>query len=220
MIARFKFAWALVALTLISGILAFLTVDPNTRVPIHWNIHGEVDDWAGPAFAFFLLPGVQVLLMLIFSALPFLEPRKDNLGKSQKAVHAILFGTAAVLAVAQSAVIAGAFGYEPLGPKTIIAAIGILIAVAGNYMSKLRSNFFIGIRTPWTLSSDTVWKHTHRLAAKLFILAGTLIFIGSFFVEVPYLSALLLGTILPISIIIVVYSWHLWRQEKDQTHNR
>ncbi|WP_286830668.1 MULTISPECIES: SdpI family protein [Kordiimonas] len=213
-LVKFKFAWALVALTLSSGVIAFLLTEPETQVPVHWNIYGEVDNWAEPAFAFFLLPGIQVLIMLIFAALPLLEPRKDNITKSRKAIHAIILGTVGVMTVAQSAIVAGAFGYDPIGPNSVIAAVGVLIAVMGNYMSKLKSNFFIGVRTPWTLSSDTVWRKTHRRAAKLFIVAGGLIFLGSFFVPGPYLAALLLGTILPITFYVIFYSWRLWQHEK------
>nr|WP_197421334.1 SdpI family protein [Kordiimonas lipolytica] len=211
--AKFRFAWALFALTLASGIVAFFMVAPDALIPVHWNAHGEVDDWASPIFGLFLIPGFQLLMLLIFAALPILEPRKENIGKSQKAVHAVVFGTVGVLAVAQTAIITGTFGYEPLGPKTIIAAVGILLAIIGNYMGKLQSNFFIGIRTPWTLSSDTVWKKTHRLGGKLFILAGALVVMGSFLIEAPYLVGLVLGVILPITLYIIFYSWRLWRQE-------
>ncbi|NVJ69665.1 MAG: SdpI family protein [Alphaproteobacteria bacterium] len=215
MMAKLKFAWALFALTTIAGLIAYQMVEPGAQIPIHWNIKGEADDWASPLFAFFMLPGVQLISLLLMSALPVLEPRKDNIGKSTKAVQAIVFGTLAVLAAAQSAIIAAGFGYEPMGPKTIIAAVGILFVVIGNYMTKLKSNFFIGIRTPWTLSSDTVWKKTHRLGAKLFMASGAVIFIGSFLIEAPYLAGLVLGTVLPVTLFIIFYSWHIWRQEKS-----
>ncbi|NVJ97421.1 MAG: SdpI family protein [Alphaproteobacteria bacterium] len=217
MFKKFKWAWGLLLLTLITGVMTLLQFGADAQIPTHWNAMGEVDGWSSPTFAFLLMPGVQFLMILIFALLPKLEPRQENISKSSKAIQAIVVGTVGLMAVVQAAIIAGAYGHEPMGPKTIIAGVGIMLSVIGNYMTKLRSNFFIGIRTPWTLSSDTVWKKTHRLGARLFVIAGAIIFAGSFFVETAYLSGLLLAVILPTTAYIVYYSWRIWQEEQAET---
>ena len=98
-------------------------------------------------------------------------------------------------------------------------AVGTLFIIVGNYLGKTRSNFFIGIRTPWTLSSDSVWQKTHRLAGKLFMLSGLIIVVSSWFIANSNLGTLVIFTVLPAALIPCIYSWWLWRSEQNNKPN-
>jgi len=213
---NFKYAWYLAALTTFAGIIATLLVDPGTVVSIHWNSAGAADGFAPAHIAFFIIPLAQVITLLVFSALKYLEPRQENLEASIKAVKAMAIGVTGILVLAQSMIIGSAFGIPIVGPKVTIGGIGLLIAVMGNYFGKLKSSFFIGIRTPWTLSSETVWRKTHRLGGRLFMLAGIILLVATPFVHMETLTLLIMFTVVPATVISIVYSYILWRQERNQ----
>jgi len=217
MFEKLKYSWALAGLTAIAGVAALFVVGPDAIVTVHWNSVGEADDTGAAYIAFFIIPAVQAFVLLMFSALRFLEPRQANLEASMKAVKAMALGITGILALVQALIIGSAFGLTLMGPKMLIAGMGLMFAVMGNYFGKLKSSFFIGIRTPWTLSSDTVWRKTHRLGGKLFMLAGVVMFVAAPFFHIETLSTLILLTILPAALIPVVCSYIWWRQEKTVT---
>jgi len=210
----FKYSWYLVLLTLLSGMAANFFVDPGTAVTIHWDSVGSADDTATAHIAFFLIPGAQIFVLFVFSMLKHLEPRKENLEASLKAIKAMAIGVTGILVLAQATIIASAFGLTVVGPKVTIAGIGLLLAVMGNYFGKLKSSFFIGIRTPWTLSSENVWRKTHRLGGRLFMFAGVSLVAVAPFVHIETLAMVVLFTVMPATLISVVYSYALWRQEQ------
>lgn len=214
MFRTFKYGWYLTAFTALAGIIAVSVIDPATAVIVHWNSAGVADSTAPAYAAFFLIPASQVFVLLIFSALKYLEPRQENLKASIKAVKAMVLGVTAILILAQATIIASAFGMPIPGPKLTIAGVGLLVALIGNYFGKLKSSFFIGIRTPWTLSSEAVWQKTHRLGGRLFVLSGVLVVIAAPFVPIDALTLLILGTVLPAALISVIYSYLLWRKEQ------
>jgi len=209
-----KWSWVIAALTIAASLASLLYIDSNADIPIHWNIAGEVDGTAKPLIGILTIPGVQITIIVIFSALKILEPRQKNLASSAKALTAVVLAFTGFLMLVQAQIIDEALQTGFLGLNIIFIGVGLLLVVMGNYFSKLRSSFFIGIRTPWTLSSETVWQKTHRLGGKLFILAGLFLIGGSWIMESDQISTLLLVTILPASLIPVAYSWYLWQQEK------
>ena len=93
--------------------------------------------------------------------------------------------------------------------EMIFAGIGLLFIVMGNYLGKVRKNFFLGIRTPWTLASDEVWNRTHRLGGRIFVLIGFFMFLNAFF---RFPESWLVGSIVVVALIPVVYSYILYRK--------
>ena len=216
MVKQLKWSWAIWILTIIAGLAAISFADPSAQVPVHWNAAGEVDGTANPVRAFLFAPGFQLLILGIFSFITKLEPRKENLENSQKAVKAIVLSVILLLAAIQLLMIAQLFSPGLIGPNVIYSGIGLSLAVMGNYFGKLRSSFFIGIRTPWTLSSDTVWKKTHRLGGKLMVTGGLLLFVASLVLPTPYMVFAVFGLIIPSALVPAVYSWVLWRNEQEK----
>lgn len=160
------------------------------------------------------IPVIQSLTLLLFGTLKYIEPRYTNLEKSSKALNAIVLVIAAFLSLLQVMMVAQALGYHLARLNIIFAGIGLMFMVMGNYFGKLRSSFFIGIRTPWTLSSETVWTKTHRLGGKLFILAGGILLLASLLQQEIQLATTMLFVVVPAALIPTAYSWFVWRTEQ------
>ena len=214
MMYKLKSAWLIVGLMFIAAIAAYTQIDPSLSVPIHWNINGEVDQVASPLLAFFLIPTVSLLIVFIISKLHTFEPRTENIKQSGKAIHAIIICATILLAFVHTTIISSAFGRENINVNIVLACIGALIAVIGNYLPKIQSNFFAGIRTPWTLASDEVWRKTHRIGSIGLTLAGLLIFGMALALPAQFGLIALLGIIISMSLFIALYSWYLWRKEQ------
>jgi len=207
-----KAAWILCALSAIVSLIVLQLIPTGLELPLHWGIDGQVDRY-GPAWvALFIPPAIMAIVLGIFSSLKWLEPRKENLQQSTHARSGILLAVILMMLVIQAGNIAIAFAREVSMDRLAIFAVGLVLIITGNFLSKTRSNFFIGIRTPWTLSSDDVWRKTHRLGSKLFMLAGVIILSGSWIITQQALIYLVLSSILPAALIPVFYSWWLWHQ--------
>lgn len=209
-----KWPWIIAAITLTAGLFSYLQLDPTAEIPVHWNINGEIDRTASPLGALFGIPGVFAVVLLVLSFLKQLEPRQENLKQSGKAFQAITIGVSIVILIAQALIISTAFGYTTITLNTLVGGIGLMFAVMGNYLGKLKSTFFIGIRTPWTLSSETVWKKTHRMAGRLYVVLGLIVLALSFMVAPENLSYVIGAVILPTAFIPLGYSWYIWKQEQ------
>ena len=216
---KLKAASIITAVTVGAAVLACLMLDPATEVPVHWNIHGEVDRITTPLSALMPPALLQLLMLLIFASLRFIEPRKANLEKSSKAINASATAIIAFMGLLEGALIAQAFGYNVMSGNAILVATGLLLVVVGNYLPKLRSGFFMGIRTPWTLSSEQVWHKTHRLGSRLFVLGGLTIALLSLVLSSVMALTLMMGIVSIMVLVPVAYSWWLWRTEKLNKSN-
>lgn len=141
-------------------------------MPTHWNAAGHADGWMPKSWGAFLVPIVMAVIWLSFLALPKISPRGFEMEPFLRA-WGILKVTmlALVFFIGVLALNAATTGGE-LSPKAVFVSIGVLFVVIGNLLGKVTRNFFVGIRTPWTLANEEVWYRTHRLGGKLFVLAG------------------------------------------------
>ncbi len=213
MIVKHQASWVITALTILSGIVALVLADSNAAIPIHWNAAGEVDGTTSPIIGFMMMPSIQIFTILLLSNLHLIEPRKEHLEKSEGLIFLVTLGCALLFAAIQGQVIAVSFGYA--GNSSIIfVGVGILLVLIGNYMGKLQSTFTVGIRTPWTLSSEQIWRKTHRLGGKLMLGAGSIVAVCGLVASSELQVWVMLVTILPATIIPIVYSWVLWRKEQ------
>ena len=190
------------------------------RLPVHWNIRGEIDGYAGKNFGALFLPILNVALVVLISFLPRLDPKCRNYDAETKAsivgVFRIcrlafsLFFTALVLAM-----YAVALHFHLDITRFIAGGLGVMIAVMGNSMGKLRPNYFAGFRTPWSLESHTVWTRTHRLGGRLMVGSGICLFAESLLLptKLCFLAGVLPMIIL-IGIVPAAYSYFSYRAEK------
>lgn len=154
------------------GVAVWLWPHLPARVPSHWDASGQPDGYAPRFWAVAMWPMLILGLAMLTVALPRISPKRFEM-ESFAGIYAALMlaiqGVMLVLGIA--AMLAGAGHSVPMATVAPLA-IGVLLMVLGNYMGKLRRNFFMGIRTPWTLASEAVWERTHRLAGWVYMLAG------------------------------------------------
>lgn len=149
------------------------------QIPTHWNAAGEVDGWSSKVFAVFGLPlillAAQWLCMLGTTA----DPKKEN--HPEKVLHLVLWIIPVLSVVLFSLTYATALGMEAPVGTVIPALVGLLLTIIGNYLPKCKQNYTIGIKLPWTLSSEENWNRTHRFAGRLWTVCGLILMLTGFF---------------------------------------
>ncbi|MEM9668489.1 MAG: SdpI family protein [Pseudomonadota bacterium] len=195
--------------------------EEGAQVPVHWGINGpdRFADASTASLYLWIVPGACVFAGMLFAGMPSLEPFRENLDRSIKAYNAVWVGVTALLIFVQIGIAASMTGHFVPGeefPRAILAAVGLFFIVIGNYMPKTRANFIFGIRTPWTLTSDTAWEKTHRLGGRLFILAGLLAIALSGIAPIEMMVWLFIGILLPLISILFVYSFFAWKSATDR----
>ena len=193
--------------------LAYLWNSLPEKVPIHWNYKGEIDDW-GTKYSLigflFLLPVLTYVLMLV---IPKVDPKKriEFMGGKYYQIKFILVVFMSVLALY---IIHSSNSQTLSSPSMVFVLIGLLFMALGNYFKVIKQNYFLGIKTPWTLESEEVWKLTHILAGKLWIVGGLLIVIFSLIITENINFYIFLSITAIISIVPIVYSYLIFKELK------
>ncbi len=172
------FPLLLILFSLISSLYFFQSMPE--QVPAHWNFKGEVDRLANASSHILMINLILIGLYLLFIFLPLIDPNKKRYEQFRKIYH--IFKNIFLLFLAGIFLLTNlnAVGYNINISIYIPVAVGILFMIIGNYLGKIKMNWFMGIKTPWTLSSEEVWNKTHRLGGKLFMLSGLLIALDGF----------------------------------------
>ena len=178
-------------------------------VPTHWNAAGEVDGWTSKPWGVWLFPAISSGLLLMFLVLPVISPKGFRLEQSRKAYDSVVFIFLGFMVGVQLFTYRSAISGGQELVKFVPMAIGLLFVVLGNYIGKFQKNFFVGIRTPWTLASDRVWNRTHRLGGYVFMIGGVLIMLsGVFNAPVGFFIAVAIG----VALIPTIYSLVIYKQ--------
>ena len=206
--ARTLFISALFVLILLT---AFVWLSPHmpARVPTHWNAQGQVNGYMSPLGAMLTPLIVIVVLALLTFLLPAISPRGFAITPFGSVFALIMLAVQAFVLVAALAVLLNGAGHPVQMPLISMLGIGALLMVIGNYLGKLRKNFFIGIRTPWTLASDAVWERTHRIGGWLFMLAGA---VGIALALAGGSLVVLVAIVLAVALVLTVYSYVAYRR--------
>lgn len=158
-------------------------------------------------------PLIAVGVGAVLWAVSRIDPRRGHLARSARTYNAIWISVLAVMTVSHGAAVLAATGrHVSVGPA-VTAAVGIMLLVIGNYLPKLRSSWFAGVRTPWTLSSELSWHRTHRLAGRLLAVLGLLVLASAFLLGGEGQTAVLLGGLITVTAVLVPYSWWVWRSD-------
>lgn len=204
---------AIVATFILSAVFYSQLPDP---MPIHWNSAGQADDYAPRFIGAFLLPVIMLFIYLLLLVVPRIDPRQKNIERFNDTYTLLRHGILLFMAYIHAVVFYSVLSHQDtLVVSFVVGGVGILFMVIGNYMPRMRSNWFMGIRTPWTLSSEFVWRKTHRLGGRLFILAGLLIFLTAFLRTELTVFAIVLAVVLA-SLVPIIYSYLLYKQEQEQ----
>ncbi|RUS43100.1 SdpI family protein [Cohnella sp. AR92] len=190
----------------------------NHRLPgevaSHYNVHGEVDGTM-PKGGFWLLYGaIAVLLPAFITVMRHFDPRRGNYARFEPYFVLIRWGLSLFFHALFTTIILSELGYSIRIPNVIIGGLGLLWIVLGNRMSQVKSNFFVGIRTPWALTDETNWTRTHRLAAKLWVIAGILMFAAAWLTSNLWLAIVVLVCAGGSSLIPAVYSYLLYARKR------
>lgn len=182
------------------------------RVASHWNTANQVDGYMSRFWGAFLMPVVTVGMLALFLLLPHIDPLKANVEKFRAAFNGFIAWMVAFMLYVHGLTLAWNLGFDQFDMgAALLPALGLIFIFSGVMMRQAKRNYFIGIRTPWTLSSDQVWDETHRVGGTLFIASGLLALLGAFFPL--YAFWLLLAPLLGSAIFLVVYSYVLYQRE-------
>lgn len=192
--------------------LAYVWNQLPTQVPLHWNLKGEVDRY-GDKSELILIPILTSLLIyVIFLAVPYIDPKKQiqKMGKKYDTLKWIITTFMSVLALF---IIYTAKNQSIANPNYILLLFGVLFIIFGNYFKTIKANYFIGIRTPWTLESESVWKETHKLGGKIWFAGGLLIILSCLIVN-KEINFIIFMSITAIMVLVpVVYSYVLFKKQ-------
>jgi uncharacterized membrane protein len=188
------------------------------RVPTHWDFAGQVNGWGNKVEGAFAIPGMLVAMYFLFLFLPMLDPKKERYGQFIKTYN--IFRNLILLVLVAIYFIASfnGLGYNIPVQYLVPIIIGILFIVLGNYMGKLKRNWFIGVRTPWTISSEEVWNKTNRFGGYLFVVSGLIM------MAIPFLPSLIGfwlfgGMMVALVFGTFIYSYILYIKEKNNAKN-
>ncbi len=207
-----KLMWAIALLPVLITLFVFSGLPPE--IPMHWNIHGEIDAWY-PKFPWaFMPPVIGIVITILATVLPKIDPKKENYDRFKRQYFIIRLILVAFFAVLQMVIISISMGATFIKVDTIIKLmIGILFIVLGNLMPKFKQNYFVGIKTPWTLNNEAVWAKTHRHGGFVWFVAGfimsVLAFLPGIGSAVVYFTVILIASIEPI-----LFSWLQYRKQR------
>ena len=201
-------SFVLIAIAAIAGFL--LTNQLPDPMPSHWNAAGEVDGYMSKAWGIWMMPIFTFVITLILAFVPSIDPLKANIEQFRSFYNFFIVGFVIYMMYVYGLTLAAALGAQFNMTYMMLPVMGLLFIALSFLIQNAKRNFFIGIRTPWTLSSDEVWDKTHALGAKAFRIGGFTAMLSILFGEPGFwlfMAATLLSAFVP-----VVYSYILWRR--------
>ena len=184
------------------------------QIASHWNFKGEVDGYMPKFWGVFLMPFVSIAMWILFIFIPKIDPLKKNIEKFRKYYDNFIILMILFLFYIFLLTIVWNSNLRFNMGQAIIPAIAVLFYYIGSLMGHMKRNWFMGIRTPWTLSSEKVWDKTHKLAGKLFKLMGVIMVFGLLFPE--QLVWFVLLPVFAIIIYITAYSYFEYKKIENK----
>lgn len=183
------------------------------QVASHWNAADEVNGTMPRFWGAFLMPLITLAMLGLFLLIPAIDPLRANIAAFRGTFNVFISLIVAFMLYLHVLTLLWNLGWQSFRMSVaLLPALGVLFAFIGLMLRRAKRNYSIGIRTPWTLSSDRVWDQTHRLGAVLFVISGVLTAAGVLFPSISYWFVL--APILGSSLFLVVYSYFLWRAEQ------
>lgn len=211
--------WIAIALIAVGNLAAFLCLLPTMpdQLPSHWGITGEIDKWSSKESQI-VLAALPLAMFALFLVLPRIDPKGRNFDRF-----------AGIYRTFTAALVIFMVGVTWMGPLTawgllssekspvsafVLGFLGLLLIGLGNYLPRVKPNYTFGIRTPWTIASEEVWRRTHRMSGPLFVVAGIATLVAAFVaLTAPEVSfAIMLVAILGVTAIAGVYSYVIWKK--------
>lgn len=211
-----KRACILLSVLLVLGsvaVSAWLYPHLPRQIPTHWNLAGEVDGYGDKQWAAFLMPGVLAVLLPLLLAIPWLSPKQFKIDTFSATYWYIVLVIALLLTYIHGLTLWAAVKGPVDITRALLLGILMMFALIGSVLGKVRRNFFVGVRTPWTIASERVWDDTHRLSARLMV-GASLIGLVLIFLPIPIsaMTTAVVGLILTASLVPVAYSLVLYKR--------
>ena len=206
---------SLVVAVLMAGLAYYAAglLPAGAQLPTHWGPAGNPDRFSDALPALMIMPGILLLVSAVFAVVPYLEPLQDKLEGSQPLLRTVWVGMLVLLPLIEIFNAAPAFGWSM--PNSIrLISVGLLLMVIGNALPKSRPGFFVGIRTPWTITDTDNWIATNRLGGKLMMFGGLVIALSALVpLEGRFRVVLFFATIAAMVLPPLAYSWWFWRRK-------
>ena len=180
------------------------------QIPLHFDAYGEVDRWGGQNTIWLtaLLPvGIYGLLHLI----PYVDPRKDSYEKHERGFQLVKVGVILFLLAIHGFILSFSMGYPSDIRPFVLFLVGSLFLLIGNHLPNARQNYTFGIRNPWTLHNDVVWRKAHRVGGWMFAGLGLFSMLAALIAH-PTMIHLFIGATISVALGLNVYSYVLHRK--------
>jgi uncharacterized membrane protein len=210
------FSLCVIALMLGISVWGWFWTPSHAHIPVHWALNFRPNGYAPKTFGLIVIPATAALLTLLFAVLPILEPRRTNLEASRRLYFAGWYGSLVLLLVLHTVIVLTAIGVLVDVPQIIVGATAALILVLGNFLGKSRSTFFVGLRLPWTLSSELAWSKSNRMAGLGFVATGVITLVVLIAVNTRIATLVLLAGLLLSTIVASIASYFYWKHDDNK----
>lgn len=181
-------------------------------MPTHWGASGEANGYSSRLWGAWMLPLIMASVWLIMRAIPHIDPRKANYEKFSGMYDALVILILAFMLLMHIVILIAATGTPIRMDRIVLPSVGLFIAIMGLLIPRVHPNWFIGIRTPWTLTSDLSWERTHKIGGRLFVVLGILMAVSTFLV--PDVAIwILVAAAIAMTIFLLAYSYQVWKED-------
>jgi uncharacterized membrane protein len=211
---RIELPLLLLIAAMFAGALVIWPVAPD-RIPVHWNFDGRVDGWGGKIEGLLGIPLLALAIYLLMRYLPRIDPGRANYARFGGAYTALRAGIVVLMAVLYGVILSTALERPVDVSRVVPIAVGALFVLVGTVLGKIRPNWFVGIRTPWTMSSKISWVRTHRVGGWLFMALGVLLAATGAF-KLGSFGLVVIGAVIAAVVILFVYSYVVWKADPEK----
>jgi len=198
---------AIIAVTALYSAILYPNL-PNPT-PSHWNAEGKIDGYSSPLTMCLLMPGIMVALLLLLVALPKMSPGRFKVDSWVRVYNVIMVLVLAMQGTLHFVILNATRTSATLSPKFMLCVMFVFFAFLGNFIGQVRQNFWVGVRTPWTIANETVWNIVHRFAGRLWVVVGIVGAILTLFGLSFWIS---FGLLMAAAIFPTFHSYFVWRE--------
>lgn len=205
------------AILILAAVIVTIAVYPRLpeQIPTHWSISGEVNGWSNRLFGAWMMPLLMAVIWLFMRAIPHIDPRKANYEKFSGMYDALVILILTFMLLMHVVILLSATGTVIRMDRVVMPVVGVFIAIMGVLLPRAHPNWFVGFRTPWTLTSDLSWERTHKVGGMLFIALGVLI-VASTFIAPERAIWLLIVAGLGVVAFLFIYSYQVWKRDPSK----
>jgi len=185
------------------------------EIPVHWTVDGSVDGYGGKIEGLLGLPLLALAIYLLMRYLPRIDPGRANYARFGGAYTTLRAGIVVLMAVLYGVILSSVLKHPLDVSRVVPVAVGALFVLIGSVLGKVRPNWFVGIRTPWTMSSKISWVRTHRLGGWLFMALGVL-FAATGTFKLGSFGFVVIGAVIAVVVILFGYSYVVWRDDPEK----